>query len=221
MRRLGWSFGIAAMILLVAASLAAGAARRSEHQTSDDFWHKLGLSGAQWTYQYDSLDQLVAGADTVVLGRVTAIERGRSFGTQNPSDEPFRMASLTVAVDDVIRWDPRLPAQTALTLEERIGAWDSLPALADGIPGGQTVFVLSNRGLAAARAGLNPDVQTADAPYFQELNDLGTWRNLDGRVDRAPGEPYDWVAPVDGSPFESFMASVRASAEAAAQASRQ
>jgi hypothetical protein len=38
-----------------------------------------------------------------------------------------------------------------LTLEERIGTWERLPSPVDAIAAGQTLFVLRNRGLAAAR----------------------------------------------------------------------
>lgn len=113
---------------------------------------------AESVYQFGTLAEMVDASDAVIVGTVTAVERGRLVG--DPEAGGVVSRSVTIAVDDVLAGDA---GSTALMEEE---GW-----LPDGTP-------LVVNGVAPSEAGDHgvyflDAVDDAERPFFVVINSQG------------------------------------------------
>jgi hypothetical protein len=210
MRRLAFAAATLAVVAVLAFnSQQGGSSAASAQQRSDRFWAALGIWNASWGADYPSLASLVDGAHVVVRGRLTAVTAGRTFGSDAASDELVTMAQFTLQVDERIKWDDRLAAQGTLNFEVVKPNDESIEDIAAGLPAEESVFFLRNRALAAQEEQRAPDVVAQRWPFFQQVNNMGVFREIEGMVQRPPDGDQTWLDKIDGTSYPDFVDTVR------------
>ena len=156
---------------------------------------------------YASLAALTTEADAVVRGRVVAIAPGRVFG--DPHGEALHYAAATLHVGDIVAGS--LPAAHTRELTLEIPLFDgpqSIGQLQASLPWAESLFFLRNKGVSAEMAGLPPEIQSAEAPYYRLAIFRGVIVNDGGRAATLPGE-RDFLDALDGMPFAELVGRVR------------
>jgi hypothetical protein len=164
------------------------------------------LVGASQIETTHTLAELIATADAVVLGRVIAVEAGRSFGSASYT---LHYAAVTVRVDELIAGDV---GGSTLTLE--IPLFGGARLLADvraEMIGSQRLLFVRNKGTSAGEAGLNVAVQRAEAAYHRLVTFGSEVVDADGLAVVPPddGPALDDLAAL---PFSEALDVVRAAA---------
>lgn len=158
----------------------------------------------RWDWYFDDLPSMVATAEIVVSGTVTATEPGRETGEEEAGsdavdNEPkMRLRSVTLQVDEVFKGD--VTADSAVVLEEfgydRTGTAFEIEDLPWSIVGDTGVFFLYRDPVQPSGHffQVNPDgrllfegetvVSFADTPLGEELGSLAA-RNVGGVVETA------------------------------------
>ena len=88
-------------VLAVAAMLASACSGSESRSVADEKPDTIAHAG-MWHYNFTSLEEMTATADLVVLGEVTAIERGRTL----PSDDPesaITVRDVTIAITEALK----------------------------------------------------------------------------------------------------------------------
>jgi hypothetical protein len=119
-------------------------------------------------YQFSSLDEMVAASDAIVVGRVTATERGRLVG--DPANGGVISRLVTVTVDEVLAG----VAGATIVVEEEGWLTDDTPITVNGVAaskvGDEGVWFLD----------MNDD---AELPSFLVINSQGRFLFADGGTD--------------------------------------
>ncbi|MDQ2673164.1 MAG: hypothetical protein M3Y40_00735 [Chloroflexota bacterium] len=147
------------------------------------------LVGASQVEITHSLDELIDTADAVVLGRIVAVEAGRSFGS-----DTYRLhyAAVTVRVDEVIAGS----ADSIVLLEVPLfGGPEQLTEVRHEMLHSQRLLFLRNKGTSARDAGLSDAEQRAESAFHR----LVTFGSQVIEVDGAAVVPPD-----DGSALETL-----------------
>jgi hypothetical protein len=154
-----------------------------------------------------SLAELVAAADAVVVGRVTAVEPGRRFG---PEHHALHYASVTVRVDELIAGHLAAASAQALTVEVPLfdGPEQTRDVRASMLDTQRLVF-LRNKGTSAREAGLGAAEQAAEAAWFRLVTFGSEVIEHDG-VAVVPPDDADLLGPLAGTSFDEALATVRA-----------
>ncbi len=210
MKRLAWAMlaAIVVAIVVIAAPQSRGLGI-SAHERSDRFWRPLGIWNGSWGADYPSLGALVEGAHVVVRGRLTDVTAGRVFGSDAPSDELVTMAQLNLKVTERIKWDSRLDPGDLLYFEVVKPTAESIDVLRDGLPSEEAVFFLRNRALAAEEEQLAPEIVAQRWTYFQQVNNMGVFRDIDSQVHRPPDGEQAWLDRINGMSYLDFVDTVR------------
>jgi hypothetical protein len=149
---------------------------------------------------------LVKESDAVVLGRIVAVDAGRSFG---PASRPLAYASATVQVLELVTGELPERHRPSLVLEVPLFAGaDSLDRVRDDLLAGDRILFLRNKGASARDAGLSWDAVDADADFYrlaafdaQLLVDHGSVRSL---ADELPA-----LDAIDGRSLADVIADLR------------
>jgi hypothetical protein len=154
-----------------------------------------------------SLAELVAAADAVVVGRVTAVEPGRRFG---PEHHALHYASVTVRVDELIAGHLAAASAQALTVEVPLfdGPEQTRDVRASMLDTQRLVF-LRNKGTSAREAGLGAAEQAAEGAWFRLVTFGSEVIEHDG-VAVVPPDDADLLGPLAGTSFDEALATVRA-----------
>lgn len=204
MKRTLLLLGLAAIVVVHGYQVRSA---RDAHDLSDRFWGRFGLARASWGEHYPSLSALADGAHLIIRGRIVDVSEGRIFvdeGGDSP-DGTVRFAELAVRVEEVIRADSRLQVPGIVRLEVFMRSANFVEVSAHQLPSEEATFFMSNRGLAAADDGFGEGVQAARASYYQQLNDIGVFRRIEGRVHRPVGGDEPWLDEIDGLPYDQFV----------------
>jgi hypothetical protein len=151
----------------------------------------------------ETLGDLVASADAVVRGEITAVAPGRVFG--NRSGSPLHYAAATLRVDELVAG--RLPAGHRHSLTLEIPLFDGPSSIADLPAWGEATFVLRSKATSARAAGLSPDQVRAESSYYRLMTFSSLLVNDDGLALAA--EDAGPLADLAGLPFDRAMAVVR------------
>ena len=145
---------------------------------------------------YTTLSDMARGSDAVVRGRVVGVAPGRSFG--GASGHPLHYAAVTIAVDEAVAGT--LPTRHArqLTLEVPLyGGADMIEPLRASLPVEESLFFLRNKG-------------AAEADFYRLVVMRGVIVNRDGAAEVLPADDDDFLAALDGGPFDALVGRVRA-----------
>jgi hypothetical protein len=152
-----------------------------------------------------TLAAMVAAADAVVVGGITSVALGRSFG----GDDPLHYAAATLEVESLLAGALPSGRGATLTLEIPLfGGAGELGAYRAALPV-RGIFFLRNKGTSAAAAGLSADRQREEAAFYRLMTFDGVI--VDGRTS-ADAEARDYLAALEAMPFDEAVASVRAAA---------
>lgn len=197
----------AALVVWTSASMA-GVASTSQRDASDRFWARVTPQSALEAEHYESLSDMTASADAVVLGRIVEVLPGRVFG--NPASYPVgaaaSYATAIVEVTDVLSGDP---GARTLQLELLLPDAEVLADLQAALPRERAVYFLRNKGHEAALLGLPPNVQANERPFFRLVNTRAVLRDIDGNVAAPVSADEGFLLELDGTPFSDLLATLR------------
>lgn len=165
------------------------------------------LTGASQVETARTLPELIAMADAVVLGRVIAVEAGRSFGSESYT---LHYAAVTVRLDEILSG----AGGSTATLTVELPLFDGPDRLAEvraEIEGTQRLLFLRSKATSAREAGLSAAEQRAEAAYHRLVSFGSEVVERDGL---AAVPPDDGVAleGLAGRPFADVLEAVRAAA---------
>jgi hypothetical protein len=164
------------------------------------------IVGASEVEHFGSLEALVAGADLVVHGRVTAVEAGRAFGTPT---RPLVYAQVTVAVEEILAGRRSDAAGSAVTLEvPLLDGPRSLERVRDRMLGTDRVLFLRDKASTAAAAGLPLADRIAERGFRRLVTFGSELVELDGLA-VAPPDESGVVERFSGWPFAQVIAELR------------
>jgi hypothetical protein len=150
---------------------------------------------------------LIATADAVVLGRVIAVEAGRSFGS---SSYTLHYAAVSVRVDELVSGSTA--GSATLTLEIPLfGGADLLADVRAEMVGSQRLLFLRNKGTSAREAGLGIAEQQAEAGYHR-LVTFGSEVVAEDDLALVPPDDGPALDDLAGRPFAEVLEIVRAAA---------
>ncbi len=163
---------------------------------------------------YESLAEMTNAADAVVLGRVTAVNPGRTMGT----DDTIRYAAVTVEVDELLSGTLVEPSNGAVNLEIYPGDKGSDAAIARlsaGLPRSNTVLFLRNKGMEAAALGWPEQARLAELPFHRLMISSAVIVNDGGRTTvPAMNEDAQFLAQLHELGFVEAVESIRSLAAA-------
>ena len=143
--------------------------------------------------QYDSLPEMVAGADAVVLGRVVDVAEGRSMGG---AGHPLHYAAVTVEVSGLV--SGFLPSVDALRLTLEVplfGGFEMLDAVRSALPREESLFFLRNKG-------------GPERAFYRLVEMDGVIVNRGG-VAEPPAEADGFMSVLAGARFDDLVAQMR------------
>ena len=168
-----------------------------------------GLSGASEVDRPRSLEALLETADLVVLGRVTAVDAGRSFGSVH---HRLHYAAVSVEVAEFLAGSVSSGEPTSVLLEvPLLDGPDQLERVRTEMLDSERVLFLRSKATSAAEAGMPLDEQLAERG-FHRLVTFGSELISVGGVAAAPPDESGVLEPFHGLPFGEALAHLRAAA---------
>ena len=181
---------------------------------SNTFWESLVAVGGLYNFEYESLNDITADVDLIIMGRIESVYRA----PEKTGPEEFDYIWATVAVEDVLKGEPvtRTPGTVEVLL------WPSGPwkRVSENVPSESALFFLMNEAAHLLRRGETiRDPEWAQYVYWRP-NDQAVLRDFGGRISViARDEVIDeWGAdrfplPLDGRPFDQIVSQVAALAD--------
>ena len=102
--------------VVVAAALLAGACSGGDEVSVDDERPDTIAHGDFWMYHFTSLEEMTATAGLVVLGEVTAVERGRTLHADDPLSTTVTVRDVTITIAETFKGT--VPGKTVVVEEE-------------------------------------------------------------------------------------------------------
>lgn len=154
-----------------------------------------------------SLTEMTRSSDTVVRGTIVSVAPGRTFG--DPAGSPLHYAAATIRVDELLAGAPTSPNGREVTLEIPLfDGLDSIEPMEAGLPGGEGIFFLRNKGASARDAGLPWATQQADAAYHRLVVFGAVVGNVAGIAD-AGNDDLGVLSELNGLPFDEAIRRIR------------
>ncbi|HEX5038727.1 MAG TPA: hypothetical protein VFW95_01150 [Candidatus Limnocylindria bacterium] len=149
-----------------------------------------------------TLAAMVAASDAVVVGRLTAVTLGRSFG----ADDPLHYAAATLEVESLLAGALPSADVAALTLEIPLfGGIGELDTYRAALPQ-RGLFFLRNKGTSAAAVGMSAAFQREEAAFYRLMTfDAAV---LDDHGLAMVGDARNYLAALSGMPFDVAVATV-------------
>jgi hypothetical protein len=181
------------------------------------FWARIG--GDDYVPTFSSTNEIVAKADTVVVGTVLGLRQTREIPVEE-TGETMYMMGVEIRVDEVIAGsvvpgtdDGNLLVESLLAFEPAQARFDTLAASTP--VGEQVMLFLWNKGEDAKRHGMKPDDPLAGEQYYLMLGGFeGYIRNVNGKADVSPDAPGQWIKRLAGRAFGDAVQEARAAAAA-------
>jgi hypothetical protein len=191
----------------------------TERELSDRFWTQV-ITYAPMAFEFHTLEEIVAGSDLIVRGRIAGRTTVSCLGEASPPPklpdpcEGGRQRFVIVAVDAVLKNDGRHASGTVMVKLGGSGIPDS------ELPRGDLVLFLKNYGqFYADEVAPEPSDSARWQWYFLATSYQGALRNLDGVVDvPEPPEEVDegwwehygpFPIDIDGQPFDQVVTRIR------------
>jgi hypothetical protein len=132
-----------------------------------------------WDWEFESLADAVETVDAIVVGRVLSVYIGRTI---DPNGEAIPMIWIDVAIDDVLKGEPRSrdPGVVSIELEPIVEpSWVDIQA---NLPDGEHIFFLMNEEQHRQREGLPPFDSKLDPFTYFRPNDQAVLRIAEDSV---------------------------------------
>jgi hypothetical protein len=171
---------------------------------SDQFWNRFYVV-AMAVERYNSLEDLAASSDAVLVGHISRVQAGRTFGSARSGFVHY--SAVTIGVDRILA--ARTPVHSEIRLE-LMSMGDSPPEFQPSeIPAEPMLLFLRNKGIEAAMYGWPEETQRDEAPYFRRTVNQAVLRQLDGRVVVLPEAEDDYILSWDGRSFDELVGHVQ------------
>jgi len=154
-----------------------------------------------------SLSEMARSSDAVVRGTIMAVAAGRTFGDR--AGTPLHYAAVTLRVDELVAGFLAMRHEAEVTLEIPLfDGPEAIAQLAAGLPGGEGLFFLRNKGASARDAGMPWTAQLADSAYHRLVVFGAVIANAGGRAD-AGEDALGILGQLDGTGFGEAVRRVR------------
>jgi len=177
---------------------------------STRFWDLS--TGGDSLFWFESLREITADSDLVVVGRVTAVRPADTVTLGDPEtyESEIDFAYVTVEIEEVLSGVPA--TRTSGSVDLRIPIWQTpLDEVAADLPDDRHLLFLINGAEYSAEVG-DPAAEQERWRYIYHLNGPGAVvRDIDGIARGARTENPDlFPAPVEGVAFEEVVERTRA-----------
>ena len=176
-----WRRRCCILVVAVLAVVIGACGATSEGQDGGEaFWSVLQTHASE-VEQYGSVAEMAASADLVVVGRISSIGLGRTWGSEDPADRLVALV-LQVEIDEVLKGTPPAGADGIVSVEHAVTSL--LPS--------QLREAVTERGLELD-ASTFAEIPEDRAVWFLRLrDDLGS-ELAPSEVGYAGGVPYRLV----------------------------
>jgi hypothetical protein len=201
------TLGAVAVIALVWASMSAADSYRIWR--SDQFWNRLWFSGASAPH-FDSMEEMQAASDVVVLGTIIQVEEGRIFGdphpdNPHPEEELVAYVTATIEIDRVLVGSLEDPGAARIRLELPMPRQDAVRELVGDGPAEPAVFFVFNAGRLAAAQGRPLEIQEIEREYYALVAFGAVVRNFDGKAAPIDAPEMEFLKAFESEPFDRFV----------------
>ncbi len=177
--------GVAAVAVIAGGrAIAAESEMRATQERSDHFWSTLAINGSPRNH-FDSLREMAAGADIIVVGRIDKLVPGREVRDLEAEAEgmPREQASVyfaeaTLVVDDAIKGGPR---QT-VKLQLMVPGPATVDQLGKALPTERAIYFLTDMGAYFARENPTSSLVATLKGTFDFVSPQGLLRDFGDEV---------------------------------------
>lgn len=182
---LGAIAAIALAVSLTLGPLKVGAQDDAATQTRA-FWRSFAVSALD-IEPASSFDEVIAGSDAIVLGRLAAIGPGRVVGepVEGIPGAQVLFANVTVAVTEVLMGELPQSHRAEFTLEVLLPGrrdFSELTTLNTTLPRSQSIFFVRSNATTAAAMGLPAEVQEREQALYHLTVQRALLSNEGGRA---------------------------------------
>jgi hypothetical protein len=195
-----------------AAQMPTQAMGADEIAKSDRFWAAMAFVGPT-NFMYDSLADMTADADLVILGRVVGIRVAGPLPARDPGGEHARIQRVGVVVLDAVLKGRPIMGDAGKVLVAGLVSSDRTEA---DLPREQFVIFLKNCGQLKLDAGRGLFNDDSDRLYYARPNGYqAVLRDINGAVritESSEGwlvEPDAVPAPLAGQRFDAILKLIR------------
>jgi hypothetical protein len=175
---------------------------------SERFWSTFALDAVEAEH-FESLAEMSASADAVVIATITKVTPGRVILAGQ--DDGFQYMNLSLRVDSQLAGAP-LEADFVLEMMLPEGASaDRVNAL---LPAERQILFLRSKEREAATLNYPARLIPREHGLYRLINlGQGRYSDLYGKVDAPRDAEDDWVQKLRGTPFERLAESAKAGAK--------
>lgn len=166
--------------------------------SAHDFWANLYFDGVM-AENFETLADMAKSSDVVVTGRITALEKSRSWvaAPELGDDGVAFYAKATVRVDEVLAGSFVAGEGGALGVEIFLINWPKLSEMAASLPPERVMLFLRRQ-------------SDTDTPLYRVVNvEQGYLRDLE-HVEPPIGATEPWVVALHGRAFADVVSDVKA-----------
>jgi hypothetical protein len=195
---------VAGLIVVGSVILTAVGGRHERVQArSDGFWQTALLEGSEVEW-FDSMEEMLASSDAVVVARPVSFSPGRVFGDDKLKTYAY-YGVMTLKVEQVLKGTPGDTVDLEIaTVEPQV-----LDRLSATMPSDRAIYFLRNKATEARLYGPPPGSSVeAEARYWRLINSQGIYRDAGGKVAAPVNAEAEYAIQADGMPFETLVQSI-------------
>lgn len=221
MRRTGWTFSAWRGLLLLGAATAVLLTLRAPTGGIDaevplpaNVWDAFAVNALD-IEPANSIDEVIARSDAIVLGTIVRLDAGRVVGEQTPETPGTQVLFVDARIEvfEVLRGSlptEHLPTVTLELLLPGRTDFSELPALNTKLPSERSVFFLRSNATTAVAMGFGEDMQRTERDRYHLTVLRAILADEAGRV-VAPvwADHQDFFDSLEGQAFEDFKEGMR------------
>lgn len=203
---------VAVAVIAGGRAIAAQSEMRVTQERSDHFWSTLAVNGSPRNH-FDSLPEMVAGADIVVVAHIDKLVPGREVRDLAAEAEgmPREQASVyfaeaTLVIDDAIKGGPR----KTVKLQLMVPAPATVDELGKALPTERAIYFLTDMGSYFARVNPKSSLVTTLKDTFDFVSPQGLLRDFGSEVGVAADEGDTFLETASRNSFGDVLAATKA-----------